>query len=132
MYTLSLYYWYSSFSVKLTNGKTVTWTYQNYFSCDTKDVLYILICKTCDNFSCYGSIPLTLDLSLGLIERDGGLSTVCHSCGFSCQQRVLKTFPGPGNLHSEDGIVWLCQLLVNLCIYIYIYIYISVNFATDP
>ena len=32
------------------------------------------------------------DLSLALIGRDGGLSTLCHSCGFTCQQRVLKTF----------------------------------------
>ena len=51
--------------------------------------------------SCYGSIPL----ALGLIGRDGGLSTLCHSCGFACQQRVLKTFPDPGYLHSEDGVV---------------------------
>ena len=36
--------------------------------------------------SCYGSIPL----ALGLIGRDGGLSTLYHSCGFACQQRVLK------------------------------------------
>ena len=49
----------------------------------------------------YGSIPLTS----GLIGRDGGLNTLCHSCGFACQQRVLKTFPGPGYLHSEDGVV---------------------------
>ena len=49
--------------------------------------------------SCYGSIPL----ALGLIGRDGGLSTLCHSCGFACQQRVLKTFPGSGYLHSKDG-----------------------------
>ena len=40
----------SSFSFKLTNGKTITWTYKNYFSCDSKDVIYILICKTCNNF----------------------------------------------------------------------------------
>ena len=26
------------------------------------------------------------------IGRDGGLSTLCHSCGFAFQQRVLKTF----------------------------------------
>ena len=45
------------------------------------------------------------DLSLRLIGRDGGSSTLCHSCGFTCQQRVLKTFPGPGYLHSEDGVV---------------------------
>ena len=40
----------SSFSFKQTNGKTITWAYNNYFSCDSKDVIYILICKTCDNF----------------------------------------------------------------------------------
>ena len=51
------------------------------------------------------------DLSLKLIGRDGGLSTLCHSCGFACQQRVLKTFPGPGYLHSKDGVVWLCHSL---------------------
>ena len=34
-----------------------------------------------------------------------GLSTLCHNCGFACQQRVLKTFPGPDYLHSEDGVV---------------------------
>ena len=41
------------------------------------------------------------------IGRDGGLSTRCHSCRFACQQRVLKTFPGPGYLHPEDGVVYL-------------------------
>ena len=45
------------------------------------------------------------DLSLGLIGRDGVLSTLCHSCGCACQQRVVKTFPGPGYLHSKDGVV---------------------------
>ena len=40
----------SSFSFKLTNGKTITWAYKNYFSCDSKDAIYILTCKTCDNF----------------------------------------------------------------------------------
>ena len=49
--------------------------------------------------SCYGSIPL----ALGLIGRDGSLSTLCHSCEFACQQMVLKTFPGPCYLHSEDS-----------------------------
>ena len=74
--------------------------------------------------SCYSSIPLTL----GLIGRDGGLSTLCHSCGFACQQRVLKTFPGPGYLHSEDGVVWLCHLLVNL----YIWLTISSCYGSIP
>ena len=78
--------------------------------------------------SCYGSIPL----ALGLIGRDGGLSTLCHSCGFACQQRVLKTFPCPGYLHSEDGVVWLyIYIYIHIymhiaCMYIYTYIYIYI------
>ena len=64
--------------------------------------------------TCYSSIPLTL----GLIGRDGGLSILCHGCGFSCQQRVLKTFPGLGYLCSEDGVDWLWYLLVNLYIWL--------------
>ena len=40
----------SLFSFKLANGKTVPWTYKNHFSCDSKDIIYISICKTCDNF----------------------------------------------------------------------------------
>ena len=48
--------------------------------------------------SCYGSIPFILEL----IGRDGSLST--------------KTFPGPGYLPSEDGIVWLWHFTVNLWI----------------
>ena len=86
--------------------------------------------------SCYGSTPLTL----GLIGGDGGFSTLFHSCRFACQQRVLKRFPGLGYLRSEDEVVWLWHLLVNLhtsyiCIYkynymyIYIYIYQSRNYS---
>ena len=55
--------------------------------------------------SCYDSTPLTL----GLIERDGSLSTLCHGCRFACQKRVLKTFAGPSYIHPEDGVVWLCH-----------------------
>ena len=51
--------------------------------------------------SCYGSIPLVF----GLIVRDGALSTLCHSCGFACQQTVLNTFRGPDCLNSEHGVV---------------------------
>ena len=61
--------------------------------------------------SYHGSIPLTL----GLIGKDGGSSTLCHSCRFSCQQGLLKTFRGPGYLRSKDGVVW--HFLVNLHIY---------------
>ena len=28
-----------------------------------------------------------------LIGRDDGLSTLCHSCRFGCQHKVLKPFP---------------------------------------
>ena len=44
-----------------------------------------------------------------LIGKDGGLSTLCHSCGFDYQKRVLKTFVGLGYLYSENRVV---------CIYI--------------
>ena len=39
-----------SFTFKLTNGKSVTWNYNKLFDCDSKDVLYILICDNCDYF----------------------------------------------------------------------------------
>ena len=78
----------------------------------TYTYLYILVTIS----SCYGSILLFS----GLIERDGGLSTLCHSCGCSCQQRVLKTLPDPGYRRYEDGVVWLWHLLVNLYIWLII------------
>ena len=74
--------------------------------------------------SCYGLFPLTL----GLIGRDGDLSTVCHSCGFACRRTVLKIFPDPGCLRSEDGVVCLWHLLVNL----YIWLTISSCYSSFP
>lgn len=55
-------------------------------------------------------------MALGLIEIGGGFSTLCFSCGFACEQRVLQTFPVPGYLYFEDGFARLCHLLVNWCI----------------
>ena len=55
------------------------------------------------------------------IGRDDGLSILCHSCGFACQQGVLKTFPGPGYLRAEDG-VSLTMAFTGKFVYIYIYI----------
>ena len=72
------------------------------------------------NLHIYGSpfyLATTQSQYLMAIGKDGGLSTLCHSCGFACQQRVLKTFPGPGYLCSKDGIVWLWHFLVNLHIF---------------
>ena len=43
---------------------------------------------------------------LMMIERDGSLSTLCHSCGlwaYVSEEGVQKTFPGPGYLNSKDG-----------------------------
>ena len=73
---------------------------------------------------CYGSFPLTL----GLIGKNGGLDTLCHSCRFSCQQRVLKTFPDPGYLLFKDGVVSLWHLLVSL----YLWLIISSSYSSIP
>ena len=51
------------------------------------------------------------------MHRDGGLSTLCHSCGFACQQRVTKTFLGPGYLRSEDGVGSLTMAFTGKFIY---------------
>ena len=59
-----------------------------------------------------------ISFALGLIVRDGGLSTLCHSLGFACRQKVVKTFLGPGYLHSKDGVVWMWYPLVNLYIWL--------------
>ena len=37
-----------SFTFKLTNVKSVAWNYNKFFDCDSKNVLYILICNNCD------------------------------------------------------------------------------------
>ena len=63
-----------------------------------------------------------------LIERNGGLITLCHSCEFACHQRVLKTFPGPGYLHSEDGVFWQWHPLE----YLYVWLTISSCYGSMP
>ena len=75
---------------------------------------FTCICIWLTISSCCGSIPLIL----GLIRTDGGLSTLCRCSRFASQQRVLKTFPSPGYLRSEDGVVWLWHLLLNLYIWL--------------
>ena len=83
-------------------------------------VTYILYIYTS---SCYGSIPLVL----GLIGRDSVLSTLCHSCGFACQKRVLKkfSFRGSGSLTMASTGKFV-YIYIYLYIYIYIYIYIFI------
>ena len=74
--------------------------------------------------SCYGSIPL----AWGLIGSYCGLSTLCQSCVFACQKRVLKTIPGSGCLHSESGVVWLWHRLE----YLYVRSTISSCYGSIP
>ena len=48
-------------------------------------------------------------------------------CGsrFTCQQRLVKAFPGPGYLHSEDEMIFCIFSIVNhVC-------YGQINNATD-
>ena len=53
------------------------------------------------------------------------LSTPCYSCGFPCQQGVLKTFPGPGYpLRGWGSLCSLTMVFTGKFVYIYIYIYI--------
>ena len=124
IYIITYIYIYIHISLKSTQyDEKIEHTYLHIYSFETKtqrvfhvfpqssDVIFYNTRTTIYKFvyiwltisSCYGSIPL----ALGLIGKDGGLNTLCHSCGFACQQRVLKTFPGPGYLHSKDGVVWL-------------------------
>ena len=62
------------------------------------------------------------------IRRDGALSTLCCSCRFACQQKMLKTFRVSDFLRYEDGIriyiyiyrererIWHFLVNLNLCI----------------
>ena len=59
----------------------------------------VWLCHSLVNFhiwvtisSCYDSSPLTFRL----IRRENCLSVLSHSCAFTCQQRVLKSFFAPG------------------------------------
>ena len=54
--------------------------------------------------------------------RDVDLSTLCHSCGFACQQRWLRRFPW-FLLSPLEG--WDSLTMTFLGEYTYIYIYIS-------
>ena len=38
-----------SFQFKV-NDKSIMWHYKRYFNCDSKNVIYILMCNTCDWF----------------------------------------------------------------------------------
>ena len=99
---------------------------QTWYLFDFEGVFGILLdnfmVNSHDNFTRPFHLHTAQSQCLIVSGKDGGLSTLCHSCGFARQQMVLNTFPGPGYLHSEDGVVWIWHFLVNLCIYVCIYI----------
>ena len=75
------------------------------------------------NLQIYGS-PFYLGMNPSVLWWLGGMVVLalCHSCRFTCQQRVLKMFLGPGYFCSNDGEDWSSLwhfLEVNLYIYIY-------------
>ena len=64
-----------SFIFKLTNGKSVTWNHNKFFDCDSKDVLYILICNNFDYFY----LAKTIDFKQRISKDYDG---VCYSFDF--------------------------------------------------
>ena len=65
--------------IYLTSGKSVTWNYNKIFDCNSKDVLYILICNNCDYFY--------LGKTIGLKQRiRKHKSDVKHSQNSTCRE----------------------------------------------
>ena len=62
-----------------------------------------------------------------VIRRNGDLRALCHGCGFTCLQRVLKTFSGPSYLDIVDRIVSLQHFLANLILYEYVTKFLSLK-----
>ena len=68
-----------SFTFKLTNGKSVTWSYNKFFDYDSKNVLYILICNNCDYFY----LGKTIDFKQRIRKRK---SDVKHPQNSTCRE----------------------------------------------
>ena len=69
----------------------------------------------------YICIYIYIYIYIGLIGRDSGLITLCHSCGFAFQQRVLKTLlSGWGSLTMAfiDKVVYISVKAIRKPIYI--------------
>ena len=59
------------------------------------------VCSWLTISSCYGSVLLTIVL----IDRNSAFNTLYHILVFDYQEKLLKTFPGPGFPRSEDWVV---------------------------
>ena len=69
-----------SFTFKLTNGKSVTWNYNKFFDCDSKDVLYILICNNCDYFYLRKSIDFKQRIRKHKSDVKHPQNSTCTEC----------------------------------------------------
>ena len=71
---------YYTHTFKLTNGKSVTWNYNNFFDCDSKDVLYIPICNNCDYFY----LGKTIDFKQRICKHKSDIkhpqNSTCREC----------------------------------------------------
>ena len=62
--------------------------------------------------------------------RESGLSSLCHSCEFACQQRMLKTFHAPGYLRWGWGSLTTAH--ISKCAYISLTIVSGYGWAPVP
>ena len=69
-----------SFTFKLTNGKSVTWNYNKCFDCDSKDVLYILICNNCDYFYLRKTIDFKQRIGKQKSDVKHPQNSTCREC----------------------------------------------------
>ena len=62
-------------------------------------------CNGDNSISDFRTITDYVDI-LCIYWGDDGWSTLCHSYGFPCYQRVLKTFPSPSCLRFKDELIY--------------------------
>ena len=90
--------YYPLLSIKLTSGKAILWTYKNYVSRDSKDVIYILICKPYDNFYLGQTQNYITINKFGIIHRLSP-SAVTYTQDF--EQRIAKNKSDAKNPHKS-------------------------------
>ena len=70
----------TSFTFKLKSGKTFTWSYQKMFSCDSKNVIYLLKCNGCDKFYLGQTIDLKQRISKHKSDIKHPYNSNCRAC----------------------------------------------------
>ena len=69
-----------SFTFKLRNGKFATWNYNKFFDCDSKDILYILICNYCDYFYLGKTIDFKQEIRKPKSDVKHPSNSTCREC----------------------------------------------------